>query len=167
MTAVWRDPVSPEDPCHAWIRSCPALDSKKYLTYTCDVDEVVLNYGQRRAGRVDRSVQRQIAIEFKAHNSSPDTQQLENLSILDYYLRLPGHPIEICVQGRSRWVLNHGVHVLRMSGDRPDRSDWLTWSSVSGGRLTRERFITLDQCVALLRGELHPDTLEPLDQWTM
>jgi hypothetical protein len=143
----------------------------------CDVDLVVLQYGVRRDRLgIDRSVKRQMAIEVKTQGSSPDEQQLENLSILDARTRTV-YPVERDRRGRfglehsanirlgrgSRAVLNYGVHVLRMSGDRPDTSDELTWSSVSDGRLMGERAITLDQLVQVLRFDLHPDTLKPLE----
>jgi hypothetical protein len=53
-----------------------------------------------------------------------------------------------------------GVHVLRLSADTPDNSEWMQWDKA---RFGQGGFIDREQLVKLLRFELDPDTLGPLD----
>jgi hypothetical protein len=166
---------SPHEPTfdawRTWINQRPDLDSQDYCLDMFDVDLVVVRYGTRRDRfGVDRSVQYVQLIEWKTHGTPVSTARLQVLRVLDDVFRTSfptarergrfaaGHSRNWRRIGRSQ-VLLYGLHVLQLSGTHPENSEWMRWSSPGQpGRL-----ITLEQLIGLLRFDLHPDSLKPLD----
>lgn len=58
------------------------------------------------------------------------------------------------MNSRKVKVRCYGVHLLRFSGLGPDDSEWMLWD---------QRPITIDQLTGLLRFDIDPDTMKPID----
>jgi len=173
MTADWRSD-EPEQPIKAWIRGRNDLDSRRDCIYICDSDLWVQRYGHRRTRLpgIDRRVQYVMLVEIKSHGREMDAGQRDLLAMVNDLLRTKGWKDQriggAFVAGHAQnarkvwsyiadeWVQIHcfGVHKLRLSGATPDDSDLLTWD---------RRQITVEQLVGLLRFDLSPDTLRPME----
>jgi hypothetical protein len=182
MTTDWREttpcphcgvPVSTEQPIKAWIRKHEDLDSRRHCLCIGDSDLWVQKYGERRwHNGVDRSAMNLMLIEIKTHARDLNDPQRDLLYIVDQVVRtkawkdqrvngrfVPGHQQNVrlvysVMAGRKVPVYCYGVHKLRISGATPDASDWMTWD---------DKPIGWDQLPQLLRFDLHPDSLRPLE----
>ena len=139
-----------------------------------DTDMWVHKFAKRR-GRIpgwDRDVQYLMKIEVKTNRAEVKPAQWDTIHLIDNLLRtkpwkeqriagqlIPGHPQNIRevlspVAGKPVRVICHGYHVLRMSHETPSVSDWLLWD---------ERPVTVKQLIQILRYELDPDSLRPME----
>lgn len=168
-----------EDGWKKWIRNNNNLDSLVHGISIMDTDMWVHKFGKRR-GRVggwDRDVQYLMKIEVKTHGVDVTDAQRDTINAVDVLLRTkpfkefrdsgqlaPGHKDNVrtvtsMFSGRPVQIICHGVHVLRMSGNTPGVSDsdpngWIEWDG---------RSITAKQLEKLLRYELDPDSLRPME----
>lgn len=183
MTAPWREmvpcdkcgsPVSTESPIKAWIRRHPSLDSVKDCLCIGDSDLWVHRYGLRRTLQrgVDRDVKYLQLVELKTHGRGLNDQLHDLYRIINDLLRTnswkdqrdngrftTGHQQNSRIvyshwAGRNVQVHCYGVHLLRISGATPNQSDDIKWDG---------RAITYPQLVKLLRFDLNPDSLRPLE----
>jgi hypothetical protein len=172
LTARWRSP-DPEQPFNAWVRRHPDLDSIRECLYIQDSDLWVQKYGTRRWHTgVDRSVMYLMLVEVKTHGRDIDNPQRDLLHMANQLIRtnpwkeqrdrgrfLPGHEQNVrlvysVVAGKKTPVYCYGAHKLRLAGSTPDDSAWISWD---------DRTISPTELVKLLRYELHPDSLKPME----
>lgn len=182
MTAEWREtvpcqhcgvPTSTEQPIKAWIRKHEELDSRKHCLCIGDSDLWVQKYGTRTwHNGVDRDLMYLMLVEIKTHGRDLNSAQRDLLHMVNQLLRTNpwkeqrdggrftlGHPqnvriVSSVIAGKHVRVQCYGVHKLRISGATPDQSEWLTWD---------DKPIGFDQLPALLRYDLHPDSLRPME----
>lgn len=134
----------------------------------------VHKFGKRR-GRIagwDRDIQYLMKIEVKTHGAKVGLAQMDTIAAVDNLLRtkpwkeqrddgrlIPGHQqntrkVFSRIANRDVRIICHGVHVLRMSHETPGSSAWLKWD---------ERPITASQLEQIIRYEIDPDSLRPLE----
>lgn len=182
MTVGWREtvpcprcgvPVSTEQPIKSWIRSNRDLDSRQHCLCIGDSDLWIQRYGTRRhQSGVDRSVMYLMLVEIKTHGRDLDDSQRDLLHIINQLLRtnpwkeqrdegrfVAGHRqnvriVSSVIAGQLIRIHCYGVHKLRISGATPDASDRLTWD---------DKPIDAAQLTKLLRYDLHPDSLRPME----
>jgi len=171
LTAIRRDGNEP--PINAWIRRHPDLHSVRDGICITDSDLWVQRYGIRRWHTgMDRSAMYLMLVEIKTHGRDMDNAQRDILHMVNQLIRtnpwkeqrdggrfLPGHDQNVrimfsVVAGRKTPVYCYGTHKLRMSGSTPDDSDWISWD---------DRTISPTELVKLLRYDLHPDSLRPME----
>lgn len=185
MTIGWRETVScpncgttvsTEQPVKAWIRGHTELDSRNACLCIGDSDLWVQRYGTRRTRwSVDRSTQYLMLVEVKTHGRDLDDPQRDLMLIVNDLLRtktwkdqraaglfVTGHLQNVRIVHSyigKRWVQVHcfGAHLLRLSGSTPLTSDLITWD---------RKEITQEQLVQLLRFDLSPDSLRPMEHRT-
>lgn len=179
MTTDWRETatcgtcgatVNTEPLIKRWIRGNKNLDSQDECLYIGDSDLWVHKWGVRstRWPGVSRAVQHLMLVEIKTHDRALDKPQRDHLHLINQLLRthpwkedrdkgrfVPGHVQNNRVAygylaGRKVTVYSHGVHVLRLTGATPVKSDAMTWDT---------KDITGSQLEELLRFELNPDSL--------
>jgi hypothetical protein len=182
VTSGWREttpcprcgvPVSTEQPIKAWIRANRNLDSRRACLCIGDSDLWVQRYGTRaHQDGIDRSVMYLMLVEIKTHARDLDASQRDLLHIVNQLLRtnpwkeqrdggrfVEGHSqnarMVYSVIAGERIRLNcYGVHKLRLAGADPESSEWITWD---------DRLVTAEQLVAVLRYDLHPDSLRRME----
>lgn len=183
MTTAWREVVpcpkcgnlvSTEPPIKAWIRTHKDLDSVGQCLCIGDCDLWVQRYGTRqtRTRGVDRDVQYLMLIEIKTHGKDLETPQRDLLHTVNQLLRtkpwkerrdngrfVPGHSqnqrsVYSVMAGKVVQVLCYGVHKWILSGTVVSDSEWMTWD---------DKPIDDDQLIQLLRFDLSPDTLRPME----
>jgi len=183
MTTGWRETIdcpqcglalNTEQPIKAWIRKHHDLDSRNACLCIGDCDLWVQKYGTRASTRpgVDRSVMYLMLVEIKTHGRDLDKPQRDLLHIVNQLLRtnpwreqrdagrfVVGHKqnvrIVYSVMAGVRTPIHcYGVHKLTLSGSTPGDSSSITWD---------DRPIDRVQLVKLLRYDLSPDSLRPLE----
>lgn len=184
MTAQWREIVncsncgsatSSEQPWKQWIRSHQDLDSRKQCLCLGDSDLWVQRYGTRLdRRRIDRDVMHLMMVEVKTHNAELDASSTDRLRIINDLLRtntwrdhrerdngrfIDGHDqntriVASYIAGRKVRVICYGVHLLRISGQTFPASQVIAWDG---------KKISCEDLLKLLRYELHPDSLLPME----
>lgn len=155
-----------------WMRNEPKLDSRSAGIVRFDCDVLVHKYKVAVDKKSTRDLQCLMFIEVKTHNADVDMAQKDTLSLLAQALRNRRRNKHRDKRGRHcgdhdplamafSWLLGRSVrlrmfggHLLRLSGADPLSSDRMWWDG---------KPITLDQLLALLRFELDPDSLHPID----
>ena len=148
-----------------WIRNHPRLDSGDGFAFV-DQDYWCHQFKTHSQGRDFQLI---MGIEIKTRQGSLSASQRDTLYIVNQLMRnrretptkklkfqsgsasLKVHSI---VANRSVNVKCFGIHLLQFSGMGPSDSDWMKWD----GDMINE-----DQLVQLLRFDLDPDTLNPVD----
>lgn len=119
----------------------------------------------------DRSVQFYMVVEIKEYGAYPSPAQQSTFSILSSYLKnyvgnmhsRVGSTCDIAGKRKKVWdpvferyvsVRHYGFHLLQFEKTSPEDSEWIKWN---------KKTITEDQLVQLLRFEIHPFTLMPVD----
>jgi len=119
----------------------------------------------------ERSVQCYMVLEVKEYGAFPTKAQQSTLAILSGYIKnffgnrhtrrgatkdIYGKRGKVWdhVYDRSVQVRHYGYHLLQFEKTCPDDSSWIKWNS---------KEITEEQLVKLLRFEIHPLTLMPID----
>jgi hypothetical protein len=147
------------------VRSNPGLDSAKGFTFM-DKDIICHRFKTDHG----RSLQYLMMVEVKTRGAQLSDSQRDTIWIIDQLLRnrkdtptkkTDRRQVEGVVTMVKSFIQRgevrarvFGYHVLRLSGDSPDDSAEITWDS---------RRITLEQLVGLLRFDLDPDNLLPMD----
>ena len=152
-----------------WIRNNSELDSRKGYCVT-DLDMTISEFKtvhQFKSG-YRRDFQLIMDIEVKTMGSDLSESQRDTLHIRNQLMRnrrqtptkgllyQAGNTSEVfsVIQGRKIIVRCYGVHLLRFSGLGPDDSEWMLWDT---------KPITSDTLTEILRFDLDPDTLKPID----
>lgn len=148
-----------------WVRAHPGLESTNgFVVY--DSDMIVHRYKIRN----DRTFQLIMFVEIKTFGSLPDKAQQETLSIVSQMFRnrrknkhnrlrakqsgcLPNR-VYSRLLGKEVSLRAFGFHLLTFEKNGPKDSEWIKWD---------DRIISEEQLVALLKFELDPDKLTPMD----
>lgn len=154
-----------------WMRQQPDLDSHKGIVrFDCDV--LIHRYLTLRDKRGIRDIQAIMFVEVKTNAATMLPAQQDTLSILAQTLR--NRRPNRHHHKRGRHLKDHtplakayshilkrpivlrlfGGHLLRLSGDAPDTSEWMEWD---GKRIDRQMLVDL------LAMERDPDTLKRHD----
>lgn len=152
-----------------WIREREDLDSKEDGIVCCDMDYIVHRY---KTAADNRNVQCIMFIEVKTRGAKPTSSQQDTLVLFEQFLnnrretptKKNAKPTVLgsrrhafsLLAGKRIEVRAFGGYLLTFEQTGPLDSKWMTW-----GRGRRE--ITQDQLAALIRFDLDPDTLAPLD----
>lgn len=154
-----------------WMRNERALDSRDGIVrFDCDV--LLHRYKCCVDKKSTRDLQCLMFLEIKTFNAELSEAQRDTLSLMSQVLRNRRRNIHRDRRGRHAhdhdplalafsWLLGRDVrirmfggHLVRLSGADPLTSDRIEWD---------HRPITLNQLIALLRFELDPDSLSPID----
>jgi len=159
MTASRRDGGG--TPFGDWLREHPDLDARTNDLSATDSDMWIHRYRLRdEAGNRHIAVDHLMLVEVKCFQKDVPYSQADTLGIIDLLLRKATvkngrrYPMKIPDRragkpGVTRSVRWLGMHVLQLSGERPDKSDVLRWDG--------KYFLTEDVLVRLLRFDLDPD----------
>ncbi len=163
MTISRRD--GRDTPFSAWVREHPELDSNGNKLCVTDSDLWVHRYSERSDAKRKNSVDIRdvvdsiMMVEIKTFDAEPRYAQRDTLTVIDALLRKAGmvngrrRTVRIddarLTYRRHRMVRCFGVHVLQLSGDRPDNSERIIWD---GRYFLNEQFL-----IEMLRFERDPD----------
>jgi len=150
-----------------WMREHPLLDSRDGIA-CFDSDHWVHRFKFVH----DRRIQCLMLIELKTHGADMTDSQRDTLGMVDQLLRNRGANAAMKHQRRRRQAggigVNltsqmtgrkitcrlYGVHLLQFEKDGPQNSAWMKWDNSD---------INEEQLVSLLRFDIDPDTLRPID----
>ena len=147
-----------------WIRNNDQLDSAKGFCVT-DQDYWV----HRFKTHGNRAFQCLMLVEIKTHGADLTLAQTDTLHIVNQVMRnrratptkdlkfqagIAPLKVRSSMAGHLVTLKSFGMHVLTFSGLGPEDSEWIRWDrqEISEGQLT-----------SLLRFDLDPDSLQPLD----
>lgn len=166
MTAVRRDGV--ESPFNAWVRSHPELESRGNRLSITDSDLWCHRYSMRderhreSSNDVRDAVDSIMLVEVKTFLRDVPFAQRDTLTVIDALLRMAstrksdGRRMHVKISdarlgGRKvRRVRCFGVHLLELSGDRPDNSETIMWDHRS--------YLHEEALIELLRFDRDPDS---------
>lgn len=161
-----------ETPFERWMRNSQDLDSRIAGIVRFDCDVLLHRYRTECDKRGARDIQCIMFIEVKCRGANVDDAQRDTLSMFSQVLRnrktnrhqkrLGRHagnhtPYAQCYSQKMRRPIclrMYGGHLLRMAGDEPTGSDWILWDN---------KPITEEQLIGILKFDLDPDSLEPID----
>jgi hypothetical protein len=167
-----------ENSFNAWVRSHRDLDSVKDGITRFDCDVLLHRYKFTQDGKSSRELQCLMFIEVKTHGANASPAQRDTLGILSQALRnrrkninadkcgrhlgdhVPPAKAYSVILNRDIKLLMYGGHLLRMSHNTPEDSDWMTWDDnpqKSSHDFDENRVINPDELVMLLRFEIDPD----------
>ena len=147
-----------------WIRNNPDLDSQKGF---CVIDQDYLIHRFKVDGK--REFQCIMQVEIKTFGAEPSDAQRDTLHIWNQLTRnrketptkklrfQAGGTATECYSLMLKRYINvrcFGSHVLTFSDLGPDESEWIEWD---------KKRISEETLVALLRFDVDPDTLKPID----
>lgn len=155
-----------------WIRNNKALDSRQAGIVRFDLDVLLHKYITHTDKRGRRDIQAMMFIEAKTHWADVSDSQKDTLPLLSQVMR--NRRPNIHRRRRGRHAVDHaapckahsrmqnreiclrmfGGHLLQMEGESPDDGGRIMWDY---------KPITEEALVALLRFELDPDSLTPID----
>jgi hypothetical protein len=147
-----------------WIRSNPDLDSRHGYSVT-DQDYWIHRFKTFRG----REFQLLMLVEIKTMGAELTDAQKDTLYTVNQVMRnrrqtptkdlrhqAGSGPLQIrsAMLGRDVVMRAFGMHVLTFSGLGPDDSTWIRWDKA---------LVTTEQLTSILRFDLDPDSLTPLD----
>lgn len=154
------------------MRDDPELDSQDAGIVRFDCDVLLHKYKVTVDKKSSRDLQCLMFVEVKTHSAPIDAPQRDTLSLMAQVVRNRRRNKHRDKRGRHcgdhdplasafSWLLGRNIrlrmfggHLLRLSGSDPLDSERMTWDG---------KPITLQQLRALLRFELDPDSLQPID----
>lgn len=155
MTVLRRDGL--DTPFGQWIRHHPGLESIRERLSVSDSDYWIHRYRAHTDKVGERAVDSIMLVELKTHMRDLPYAQRDTLLLVNQLLRMvsarpDGRRRHVTLKGvrpgEHRRVRCFGVHVLQLSGDRPDSSDVILWDG---------KYLTEDLLVEVLRFERDPD----------
>ena len=155
MTTDRRDGL--DTPFGDWIRRHPGLKSIQERLSVSDSDYWIHRYRAHTDKVGERAVDSIMLVELKTHLRDLPFAQRDTLVLVNQLLRMvsvrpDGRRRHVTLKGSNpgerRRVRCFGVHVLQLSGDRPDRSEVILWDG---------KYLTEDFLVEVLRFERDPD----------
>lgn len=147
-----------------WIRRYPELASEEGYGLA-DQDLVWHKFRIKQS----RDFQLMMDIEVKTHGADLTLSQRDTLLIRHQLIAnryetptkktrwQAGHTVRwvfSAILGRKTWVRHFGVHVLRLENTAPNDSEWIEWD---------KKRIDEATLVSILKFDLDPDTLQPMD----
>lgn len=139
-----------------WIRDNPRLDANRESIVVADFDYTIHRF---KTPILERHLQCMMFVEVKIHGGKVNDSQAKTLSMArqaaqnqhsDYIEKW----VKDGPHGPKRLLRHYGGFELRLEGAAPDDSDWMEWN--------RKR-ITKQDLEKLIRFELNPHTLKPMD----
>lgn len=155
MTILRHDAA--DSPFGDWIRHHPGLDSIRERLCVTDSDYWIHRYRAHTDKVGERAVDSIMLVEVKTHLrdipfAQRDTLQLVNQLLRQVSVRPDGRRRYVTLKGfqpgESRRVRCYGVHLLQLSGSRPDNSTTILWDRL---------YLTEDYLVEILRFDRDPD----------
>lgn len=141
-------------PFMAWCRTEPGLQPLKSDRGWVQTD--VDTYVHRYQTPVGRAVQAQMEIEVKTRGGKAEWSQLDTLG-----------KKHVGFKEKEWWkdqlIYYFGVSVLRISGETPRDSEWMTWHRFRNWRLEEVARVDFSEMLELIRLDRHPDTLSRID----
>lgn len=157
MTTARRD--GNETPFSEWIRAEARLDSIRERLYVTDADYWIYQYRAHRDRVGERMIDSVMLVELKTFSAGlpwnqRDTLKLVNEGFRKAFRNSTGRlkDVRMVFGSEVRVVHFHGAFLLRLSGDRPDKSETIEWHG---------RRVDLDKLVDILRFAVDPLTLRP------
>ena len=153
-----------QDDFHAWINTEVELDSCRIGITVADVDLIIHRFKFDN----NRDYQCIMLVEKKIHGKEPEPWQTDTLNIFGQFLR---NDKKTPFKGRRAQVENRpckaystmnrkvivvkafGYHLLQFENTNPNNG-WIRWD---------RKEVTICQLIKILKFELHPETLKPLD----
>lgn len=152
-----------------WLRNNKSFSSRDGYAIT-DIDWLVTEFKTIHKFNTGygRDFQLMMEIEVKTMGADLSPSQRDTLAIRNALVRnrkqtptkdlkfQAGNSIKVTsvINGRTVMVRHYGVHSLRFSGLGPNDSEWIMWD---------KQQITVEQLTSLIRFDLDPDTLRPID----
>lgn len=148
-----------------WISGREDLDSNGVGISVMDMDYVI----HRFRTEIGREFQLMMVVEVKTRDAKMSDAQKDTAHVLNQLMRnrrqTPTKEMRWQAGNGPLWVYSaytkqkvylrsYGVHVLTFEGLGPDDSKWIKWDN---------RAIGIDELAALLRFDIDPDTLSPMD----
>jgi len=148
-----------------WLRECPDLDSNGAGLCVMDTDYIF----HRFRTQLGRAFQCLMIVEVKTQNAEMSDAQRDTAGILNQLTRnrrqtptkalhwqAGNGPLKLrsFIAKRDVNVKSFGFHLLTFDGYGPLDSENIRWD---------KKPITIDQLIALLKFDLDPDTLRPMD----
>jgi hypothetical protein len=145
------------------MRNCPELDSMQGIVRT-DCDHIIHRYKFET-----RDVQAIMIVEVKTHEKELPETQRDTLHMINQLMRNRRSNIHKDVKFQAGngalkvksamtmqdvMIRNFGVHTIRFSHSNPLDSVRIWWN---------KRLVNVAQLIKLLRFDLDPDTLRPMD----
>ena len=154
-----RDRVYGSDvPFLGWVRACEELPSVGSATCgigVTDTDALIHRYLTTVSDGPTREVQSIMHIEVKTRSGSVRRSQADTL-----------FKVHVCSCGSGpildTYVCHWGVSFLFLSGTTPDDSGTMHWGRFGATPQIHRRPITRLELIQLMRFELHPDDLHPI-----
>ena len=159
MTVEWRETIkcpscnakiSTETDLDRWIRKNPRLDSRRDAIVISDGDKIIHRY---KTPLVARELQYLMDLEIKTHFSKMPMSQDDTLNMASQMMRTHAK-VRSSVSRKDVTVSYFGFHVLTMNNSDPTNSNVILWDGVN---------ISADELTDLLRFDLDPFTLKPMD----
>jgi len=156
--------ITQESAFSRWVREQPELDSSLgYVTTDQDLEWQLYCTGR------GRDFQLMMHIEIKTNGAELSPSQRDSLHMKNQIIRNRRQtPTKPCqwqsgtaplrvyseIARRKVWLRHYGVHVLQFSGLGPEDSEWIRWD---------RRLIDVEMLLKILKFEVDPDTLRPMD----
>lgn len=152
-----------------WVRAHPGIESTEgFVVYDCD--QIIHRYKTYDRNGRTRELQCIMLVEIKTYGAEPEKAQRDTLGLMGQFLRnrrqnihkskgrrqveaSPNRAYSIMLN-REIDVRAYGYHLLQFEKDGPQNSIWMKWDS---------KLISEDQLVSILRFDLDPDSLRPID----
>jgi len=147
-----------DTPFGAWIRSVPELGSAIHqAAFTInDADWILHKYTTHGDGLGLREVQHVMFLEVKTNNAESSKHQLDTLWTIDrvfHYRQKVTFPGE----NKPRSVWAHGVHILRLTGLRPDDGLPIKWGSLTQNGVVYRDIENDQELISILRFDIDPE----------
>jgi len=154
-----------------WLRNCEELKSEYgHVFYDVDLSPALHLAHTYKTKKYGKELQFLMFVEVKTFGAEPEPAQRDSLIIIDQIMRnrkktinkkknfIQVYPTinKVWSTRSHKWVRARlfGFHLLQFSDAGPEDSDKILWD---------RKKISIDQLVKLLKFELDPDSLRPLD----
>jgi hypothetical protein len=151
-----------DSPFGGWFRNEPRLDSIDCSLSVTDRDYHVHHFKTRIDSVGTRTVQLMMDMELKTRGGLPKWGQHQSL-FFEHQLLNQKRKLLCSRDGDLKSVWHFGYFVLSLLGDRPEPDSYVTWCRFSQHGALVANTITTDDLIRVLRFDIRPDTLEPLE----
>jgi hypothetical protein len=160
MTCSRRDGGREETPFGKWVRARKDLDSIVYWLDVCDGDYIFHQYKTHDGKHGTRQVKQIMLVEVKTFSQMPKPNQLETLWLWHQitFNRRPGETRLKGLPGRPAVnVWSHGVFVLQLESDTPERGAIRWHHFLPDGRLEEYELADQDHLAHILGFRVRPN----------
>lgn len=164
--------ITAETAFERWMRNHDELDSRAIGLVRFDCDLLLHRYLTPTDKKGTRDLQCLMFVEVKTHGADVSPAQHDTLIMFDQVLKnrrpnmhrgkkglhakghVPPAKVRSLLLKRDVALWMFGGHLLQFSGEAPEDSEWIMWD---------RRAIKVPQLIALLRFEVDPYDLRPID----